>query len=79
MIVKNYMVIYFRQTKHFTCGCARCKDPTEMGTYLGSIKCTECGDCVSPGDHCSGGLCKCNPSMSQEEIYQVNISFYIKI
>ena len=72
--------ILLRQTKHFTCGCDRCKDPTEMGTYLGSVKCTECGNFVCPGDdECGGGLCNCKPSMSQEEMYQVSEWFCAKI
>ncbi|CAG5095368.1 Similar to SmydA-8: SET domain-containing protein SmydA-8 [Cotesia congregata] len=30
--------------KHFSCACARCSDPTEMGTHLSSLnwKCTHC-------------------------------------
>ena len=26
----------------FTCTCPRCSDPTEMGTFLSAIRCTEC-------------------------------------
>ena len=29
---------------HFQCRCNRCKDPTEMGTYFSSPKCSECPD-----------------------------------
>ncbi|CAD6216292.1 GSCOCG00004443001-RA-CDS [Cotesia congregata] len=28
--------------KHFSCACARCSDPTEMGTHLSSLKCNKC-------------------------------------
>ncbi|XP_043275189.1 uncharacterized protein [Venturia canescens] len=28
--------------KHFLCACARCSDPTELGTHLSSLKCTKC-------------------------------------
>jgi hypothetical protein len=27
---------------HFCCQCSRCKDTTEMGTYIGSVKCPTC-------------------------------------
>eukprot|EP00092_Neocalanus_flemingeri_P042777 GFUD01046913.1.p1 GENE.GFUD01046913.1~~GFUD01046913.1.p1 ORF type:complete len:413 (+),score=129.07 GFUD01046913.1:32-1270(+) len=48
----------FRQSKHFQCGCQRCKDPTECGTYLSSILCPVCGGLVSP-DMCQscGHVC----------------------
>ena len=29
-------------TKNFLCRCQRCLDPTECGTYISSIKCTQC-------------------------------------
>jgi hypothetical protein len=29
-------------TKNFLCRCPRCLDPTECGTYISSIKCTQC-------------------------------------
>nr|CAD7448336.1 unnamed protein product [Timema bartmani] len=28
--------------KYFDCGCDRCKDPTELGTHLGTLKCNKC-------------------------------------
>ncbi|KAL9703820.1 hypothetical protein quinque_007338 [Culex quinquefasciatus] len=43
---------HLRQGKYFTCYCRRCKDPTELGTHLSSIKCTECDE----------GLCSFYPS-----------------
>ncbi|KAL0821965.1 hypothetical protein ABMA28_005353 [Loxostege sticticalis] len=33
---------HLRTTKCFDCECERCKDPTELGTYLGSIYCSIC-------------------------------------
>ena len=39
----------FSQTKHFTCGCERCSDPSELDTHLGSVLCTECGLTLAPG------------------------------
>ena len=32
----------FQRHWRFTCGCKRCKDPTEFGTYLQGIRCREC-------------------------------------
>jgi len=33
-----------RNWGHPDCHCARCKDPTELGTYLSAVKCKMCGD-----------------------------------
>lgn len=33
---------HLKRVKYFDCLCDRCKDPTEFGTYAGSIYCTEC-------------------------------------
>ncbi|XP_050094257.1 SET domain-containing protein SmydA-8-like [Anopheles aquasalis] len=35
---------HLRKGKYFICTCERCRDPTECGTHLSSIKCTECTD-----------------------------------
>ena len=32
----------FKEHWKFTCGCQRCNDPTEMGTFLSAVRCTEC-------------------------------------
>ena len=29
-----------QKTWHFTCGCARCQDPTEFGTMMSAVRCT---------------------------------------
>lgn len=39
---------HLHKTKHFICKCARCKDPTEFGTYMGSVLCKICRGIVSP-------------------------------
>ncbi|XP_062700427.1 SET domain-containing protein SmydA-8-like [Aedes albopictus] len=31
-----------QQAKCFECGCDRCRDPTELGTYVGSVVCPLC-------------------------------------
>lgn len=28
--------------KYFTCHCARCEDPTELGTHFRTFKCNKC-------------------------------------
>ncbi|XP_046407226.1 SET domain-containing protein SmydA-8-like [Ischnura elegans] len=35
-------------SKYFFCSCPRCEDPTELGTFIGAIKCRSChnGYCV---------------------------------
>ncbi|CAG4991328.1 unnamed protein product [Colias eurytheme] len=35
---------HLKSTKHFDCICERCKDPTEFGTYTGSIYCSLCAE-----------------------------------
>uniref|UniRef100_A0A182W898 SET domain-containing protein n=1 Tax=Anopheles minimus TaxID=112268 RepID=A0A182W898_9DIPT len=35
---------HLRKGKYFVCSCARCSDPTELGTHLSSLKCTACAD-----------------------------------
>lgn len=33
---------HLKKGKFFTCKCARCKDPTELGTHFSSLKCSKC-------------------------------------
>uniref|UniRef100_A0A182ND80 SET domain-containing protein n=1 Tax=Anopheles dirus TaxID=7168 RepID=A0A182ND80_9DIPT len=35
---------HLRKGKYFICTCARCNDPTELGTNLSSLKCIKCAD-----------------------------------
>lgn len=34
--------LHLKRFKHFDCACKRCGDPTEFGTYAGSIYCSQC-------------------------------------
>lgn len=34
--------IYLQQAKCFDCTCQRCREPTERGTYIGSLLCSRC-------------------------------------
>lgn len=44
---------HLKQMKWFDCECDRCKDPTEFGTYLGSIYCSLCN---GPGSITIGSM-----------------------
>ena len=34
--------VILQQTKHFTCECPRCLDPSELGTNLAAMRCSKC-------------------------------------
>lgn len=38
---------HIKVNKCFDCDCARCRDPTEFGTYLGNIYCSVCNGSLS--------------------------------
>lgn len=52
---------YLKESKFFDCQCKRCSDPTELGTHLGTLKCTKCDNGIimstSPLD--SNAIWKC--------------------
>lgn len=33
---------HLKEGKYFDCTCRRCLDPTELGTYMSSLKCVKC-------------------------------------
>lgn len=33
---------FLKESKYFDCTCERCKDPTELQTHLGTLKCQKC-------------------------------------
>ncbi|XP_053681684.1 SET domain-containing protein SmydA-8 [Sabethes cyaneus] len=43
----HHRIVQLCFSKHFLCGCRRCRDPTELGTYLGALKCVR--------ERCTGG------------------------
>lgn len=73
---------HLRETKYFDCTCDRCKDPTEMGTYLSALRClgteaTPCGGIqlpVNPLDDSTEWACdKCNVKISNVQAsYLIN-------
>lgn len=64
---------HLRLSKQFTCTCTRCRDPTELGTFLGSPRCPVCGAPLLPTDpldphapwSCSGSACTHTASAAQ--------------
>ncbi|KAK9693311.1 MYND finger [Popillia japonica] len=73
---------HLKETKYFSCTCDRCKDPTEMGTYLSALRClgtesTPCGGTqlpVHPLDDQTEWACdKCNVRVSNVQAsYLIN-------
>ena len=65
----------FSQTKHFTCGCARCQDPAELGSDFTAVVCSECGELLRPTlppcSAISDSACKCRLQMTTEDIFQL--------
>ena len=56
---------------YFSCSCKRCIDPTELGTYLSSLSCSNCSDdYLIPGDGwLSPWVCsKCNTKKDSSEV-----------
>jgi len=63
---------------HFVCECSRCEDMTDMGTYLDTILCQDCGGNVDPSlskldlvwkcESCSKTLSRTSVGRRQEEI-----------
>lgn len=61
--------IYLRHSKCFECSCQRCRDPSECGTFIGSLQCSRCksGKLVveNPFDSASDWSClKCEWQMN---------------
>lgn len=61
--------IYLKHSKCFDCMCQRCRDPTECGTFIGSLLCSRCksGKLLpdNPFDSSSDWNCpKCDWQMS---------------
>jgi len=47
--------------KFFTCGCARCRDPTELGTFSSALRCPKCREPVvstEPSQQTADWTCK---------------------
>ncbi|XP_058831016.1 SET domain-containing protein SmydA-8-like [Topomyia yanbarensis] len=65
--------IQLREGRHFTCYCKRCRDPTELGTHLSSIRCTECADglCSFYPDNPRWECNKCRQFLKREYVNEI--------
>ena len=67
---------YLWHGKYFRCRCARCRDPSELGTHYGSHRCRECRELMGPEDPLDAdaawrcGACKW--TQSADEVRQLN-------
>ncbi|CAL4134686.1 unnamed protein product [Meganyctiphanes norvegica] len=39
---------FLMHTKFFICGCLRCRDPTELGSHVSSLRCKKCSGMIVP-------------------------------
>ncbi|RZB39814.1 msta, isoform B-like [Asbolus verrucosus] len=53
---------HLRETKYFSCGCKRCKDPTELGSYISALRCLGTGP-----DSCDGFQLPVDPTNDKTE------------
>lgn len=65
---------HLQEGKFFWCQCARCKDPTELGTYTGAMICPKCKDgmilATDPLNQQAPWSCKsCKYSVSAQSMY----------
>ncbi|RZF39124.1 hypothetical protein LSTR_LSTR013859 [Laodelphax striatellus] len=69
---------HLRGVKCFSCSCARCADPTELGLYLGCILCSKCGAklvSVSPLQDTAEWKCeKCSHKIAARQMIAGNES-----
>lgn len=60
-----------QKLKHILCKCRRCLDPSELGTYMSSIKCTICeiGLLILCGHCAKGWTCEnCDTNFDSEKV-----------
>ncbi|EAT38341.1 AAEL009757-PA [Aedes aegypti] len=64
---------HLRKGKYFICSCRRCKDPTELGTHLSSIRCSECDDglCSFYPDEPRWECNKCHKLLKREYVNEI--------
>lgn len=70
-------------TKHFVCGCQRCRDPEELGSYLAALRCTKsrasCSGLLLPLDplnlKTSWSCNQCKASIQHQQV--TNRSFWL--
>jgi hypothetical protein len=65
---------HLRATKCFECACARCSDPSELGTFLSAITCSKCkkGRVVSTAPLDDAAPWRCDSCDQQMQAKQIN-------
>lgn len=61
---------HLKQSKLFNCECQRCRDPTEFGTYVGSVCCNQCSQ--------GSKLICCDPLNAQSDWECDNCGFVVQ-
>jgi len=61
-------VHFLRISKHFTCNCQRCSDPTELSTHVSSIRCQQAG-CLVNSNKAKGLIA---PEQTEEKEWKCN-------
>ncbi|XP_069699600.1 SET domain-containing protein SmydA-8 [Periplaneta americana] len=70
---------HLKQCKYFDCSCARCADPTELGTHMSSLKCNKCDPGLilssNPLDPMAQWKCThcefCTPGLAVRRVFSV--------
>lgn len=61
------------ENKYFLCGCERCSDPSELGTFFSGVKCPEknCNGYILPRNSTSRSCDNCLVQSSSEFVHSV--------
>ncbi|KAK8742535.1 hypothetical protein OTU49_001941 [Cherax quadricarinatus] len=78
---------HLRYGKFFDCTCARCSDPTEMGTYFGALRCSQpgCGgnilstDPLAPTNDAPWACDRCRYKVSAVTVERLNKMIYMEL
>lgn len=75
---------HLRYGKFFDCACARCSDPTELGTYFGALKCSQpgcggsilCTDPLIPTNDAPWACDRCKYQVASVTVERLNKMVY---
>ncbi|XP_045604494.1 SET domain-containing protein SmydA-8 [Procambarus clarkii] len=78
---------HLRYGKFFDCACARCADPTELGTYFGALRCSQpgCGgnilstDPLAPANDAPWACDRCRYKVSAVTVERLNKMVYMEL
>lgn len=67
---------FLKESKFFECKCDRCSDPTELGTHMGSLKCSKCdnGTVISTDPlsfDCAWKCSNCDYSTTAQDVRKI--------